>query len=111
MGTTRPLLAAAVLCATLALPAESMGGARLPLPAASEKAAEFAERTCSHDEGCTGHGVSSCRRDRARLAFCRIYIRRSTPVQGKYRCTRLVRLALIPHTRHAKVTGLGHWRC
>ncbi len=111
MGILRSLVVIAILCAMLALPAESLGGAKLPLPAASEKAAEFAENTCHRDEGCTGHGVSNCHRERARLAFCHIYIKRSTQVQGKYKCTRLIRLALIPHTRHAKVTGLGHWHC
>lgn len=98
-------------CAVLALPAPAAAATELPLPAASERAATHAKRTCDRDRSCTRHGVVSCRRQRTRVVLCRIFLGRSTEVQGQYRCTRQVRLEPVPGTRHAKVTGLGSWHC
>lgn len=100
-----------LLCAALTLPAEAAVARKLAVPVASHRAAAFAKRTCTHDDSCIRYGVSNCRRQRARVVLCRVFIRRSTKVQGHYRCTRLVRLSLIRGTRHARVTGVGSWRC
>jgi len=112
MRSSHWLLVAGLLAAALAFGAQpAAAGQKLRIPTAAEKAAAFAERTCAHDASCVRHGVSGCRRQRRRVALCRIFIRRNTRVQGKYRCSRLVRLSLIPGTRHARVSGLGSWRC
>ncbi|HEX6228051.1 MAG TPA: hypothetical protein VFZ41_01155 [Solirubrobacterales bacterium] len=83
---------------------------RLPIPLAAQKAAVFAKRTCAHDESCVRSGVSNCRRKSRRVVLCRIFLRRRTVVQGKYQCSRLIRLAPLS-TRRAKVTGIGRWNC
>jgi hypothetical protein len=100
------------ICAGLVLSVPASNAARkLSVPAAANRAAAFAARTCKHDASCARHGVSNCRRKRARVILCRIFIRRRTEIQGHYRCTRLVRLSSVPGTRKAKVTGLGRWDC
>jgi hypothetical protein len=111
MRSVRRYGIAALLCAFLAIPVESAVARRLSVPVAKHRAVAFAKRTCKHDGSCVRSGVVKCRRQRARVVLCRIFLRRNTDVQGRYRCTRLVRLSLIPGTRHARVTGIGSWRC
>jgi hypothetical protein len=94
---------------TLAIAAVAAGD--LPISTAAEKSAVFAENTCSQDKHCVAHGVSNCYRQRPRVVFCRIVIRRHTPAQGSYRCSRLVRLGFDPKTHRVPVTGLGRWHC
>jgi hypothetical protein len=90
---------------------QALAAIELPISRAAEKSALFADHTCAHDKHCVGHGVSNCHRQRPRIVFCRIVLRRSTPTQGRYRCTRLVRLGMDPKTHRVPVTGLGHWQC
>ncbi len=100
-----------VASAALAFPALAGAAAKLPIPVASERAAAFAASTCERDESCAKHGVANCRRQRARVVLCRVFLVRDTEVQGRYRCSRLVRLGPVRGGRHAKVTGLGRWHC
>ena len=78
---------------------------------AAQKSGLFAKRTCAHDSSCVRHGVSNCRRQSRRVVLCRIFDERDTSVQGKYRCTRLIRVSLDPATQRTPVTGLGRWNC
>jgi hypothetical protein len=96
-----------VLGTTTALAA----GPKLRIDRAAERSAEFAERTCDRDRNCVRHGVSNCRRQSRRIVICRIFDERDTRAQGRYLCSRLIRLALDPETRFVPVTGLGRWRC
>jgi len=113
MSVTVAALVGAMLAVAvaLALTAGTAGSApRLALPVAAEKARDFVKRTCSRDVHCVRSGVLNCHRQRPRVAFCRVYIRRDTRAQGGYRCSRLIRLA--PSSAHtARVTGLGGWSC
>jgi hypothetical protein len=102
-------IASVAALAVFALPAAAAGD--LSISAAAEKSAVFAEHTCAHDKLCVDHGVSNCYRQRARVVFCRIVIRRHTEAQGKYRCSRLIRLGFDPRTNRVPVTGLGRWHC
>jgi hypothetical protein len=111
MGRMQRYGVVVLLCAAPAAIATAAGATKLQVPVASHRAASFAKRTCDHDASCVRSGVSNCRRQRARVVLCRVFLRRRTDVQGRYRCTRLVRLSLIPGTRHARVTGVGSWRC
>lgn len=107
-----PRAAAAATLVILALaPPLASAAVKLTIPAAREKSATFAEHTCAHDKSCVGHGVLNCRRHSLHVAFCRIYLRRDTEVQGSYRCSRLIRLAIDPRTHRVPVTGLGRWNC
>ncbi len=107
-GTLGTAIAALVLLATLALPA---GATEISVPAAKEKARSFATNTCKRDESCVRSGVLNCRRDRAHVAYCRIFLRRHTQVQGRYVCRRIVRLGASHKTGRVTVTGLGRWHC
>lgn len=105
-------ISAIVLAAVLAaaLPAEA-ATKRLSIEAAKERAAKYARNTCERDSRCIGSGVRNCRRHRPRVVICRIFDRRETDAQGRYTCTRLVRLALDPRTRRIPVTGVSDWSC
>jgi hypothetical protein len=96
------------LAISAAVPADA---SEVTIPRAREKAAGFAENTCSHDKACVEQGVLNCRRQSAHLAFCRIFIGRRTEVQGRYTCDRLIRLAMDHETHRVRVTGLGRWNC
>lgn len=102
------LLASAALLLSTVPPASA--GERLSIPAARERAAAFAERTCVHDESCARSGVQSCRRLSDRVVLCRIFDHRKTDEQGNFVCTRLVRLGLRPDGK-IPVTGVGDWNC
>jgi hypothetical protein len=83
----------------------------LPIGVARERAVSFAKSTCAHDKSCTGSGVLNCRRQTPHIVLCRIFDRRTTDVQGKFECNRLIRLALEPRSRRVPVTGVGPWNC
>ena len=101
---------AALLTLALFAPLAS-AAATLTIPAAREKSAQFAERTCAQDQSCIRNGVLNCRRDAPRVAFCRIFLQRHTQAQGRYTCNRLIRLSMDPKTHRIPVTGLGRWHC
>jgi hypothetical protein len=106
------ILASLTLLAALALPAGSaLAGLKLPIGTAVERSADFAQRTCHQDRNCVRHGVRNCRRQSRRVVLCRIFDERKTPVQGRYECSRLIRLSLDPQTGRVPVTGLGRWQC
>ncbi len=110
MSRHRVLLLAGAALFLLAAPPAS-AGEKLSIPAARERAATFAERTCAHDDSCAGSGVQNCRRLGARVVLCRIFDHRKTTEQGNFVCTRLVRMALKPPGRRVHVTGVGDWSC
>lgn len=96
-------------CTAIAVPG-ALAAARLAVPAAAERSDTFARRTCARDQHCIGYGVLNCRRQGPRTVLCRIFDERRTPVQGKYRCDRLIRVTLRPPHR-LPITGLGRWHC
>ncbi|HEY5976642.1 MAG TPA: hypothetical protein VIT85_02190 [Solirubrobacterales bacterium] len=108
MSAVRALAAVLALGAVLAVPA---GALELEIDRASDRSVEFAQRTCDRDRYCVRQGVLNCRRHSPRVALCRIFNERRTPVQGSYRCDRLIRLSLDPRSRRVPVTGLGRWHC
>jgi hypothetical protein len=108
-GRLRLSIAVAAIFAAIALPAE--GAAVLTIPLAREKAAAYAERTCSHDSRCARSGVRACSRQSAHVVLCRIFDHRKTDEQGNFLCTRLVRLALEPSSHRVPVTGVSNWAC
>ena len=101
-----PAVAALLLLAA----APASAGEKLTIPAARERAAEFAANTCAHDESCHKAGVQSCRRQSERVVLCRIFDHRKTEEQGNFVCTRLVRLGLKPSGK-IPITGVGDWTC
>jgi hypothetical protein len=112
MTTARPIgLGLATGAILVLLAGAALGAVRLTIPRASERATEFARHTCANDRHCVASGVRNCRRHSRRIVFCRTYLRRDTNVQGSYRCTRLIRLALDPKTHRVPVTGVGRWSC
>jgi hypothetical protein len=107
----RSLGVALSLCALALLPAAASASLKLPIERAAERSARFAERTCSRDRHCVRHGVLNCRRQSRRVILCRIVDERETQEQGRYRCNRLIRVALDPASGRLPVTGLGRWHC
>jgi hypothetical protein len=98
----------AVLWTAFAFPAAA--AVRLSIGDAAAKADGFAKRTCARDEFCIRHGVGNCRRQSPHIVLCRIFDERHTRVQGRYRCTRLIRVSLDPGAG-VRVTGVGRWHC
>jgi hypothetical protein len=92
----RPLAAGLALCATLGALAGPAMALRLSMDRAGDCSLDFAERTCTRDKHCVRFGVLNCRRQSRHVVLCRIFDERRTPVQGKYRCERLIRLSLEP---------------
>jgi hypothetical protein len=113
VALTRALCTACALAALLALASAPVATAadKLPISVARERAAAFAENTCSHDKHCAHSGVKACRRQSARVVICRIFDHRKTDEQGSFVCTRPIRLALDPQTGRVPVTGVGEWDC
>ena len=106
------ILVAFALLAVLAIPPGSAAaGLKLSVESGAERSARFAERTCARDRNCVRHGVLNCRRQSRRVVLCRIFGERRTRTQGRYVCSRLIRVALDPATGRAPVTGLGRWHC
>jgi hypothetical protein len=107
------LLAASILLAVLALPA--VAAVKLSIEAARDKAELYAKHTCGHDPYCVEHGVTNCRRRGSHRVECGIYLKRSTPVQGRYQCEREVRLVLEPDPFRPVVanatTNTSSWTC
>jgi hypothetical protein len=101
----------AVLALTWAMATPAAGAVKLPIATAADKAFVFAKRTCAHDRNCVRYGVTNCRRQSLHVVLCRIFDERSTEAQGKYQCTRLVRVVLDPVTYRIVITGQGDWQC
>lgn len=102
-------LATLVFGGVVALPAAA--AVFLPVQTASNKAIIFAQRSCNHDPHCVKFGVTNCRRQSLHVVLCRIAAERQTAVQGRYACTKLVRVALDPVDYRVVVTGTGAWSC
>lgn len=98
-----------VLAGVVALPAAA--AVFLPIETASNKAFNFAQNSCNHDPHCVKLGVTNCRRQSLHVVLCRIFDERQTAVQGRYPCTKLVRVALNPADFRVVVTGTGAWSC
>ena len=112
MTLARSLRLCLAVCAALAVFATPASSAvRLAVPDAEHKAEVFAEHTCANDKHCIRSGVSNCSRQTPHIVFCRIFLRRKTPAQGHYECSRLARLAIDPKTHRVPITGLGRWQC
>ncbi|HET7589645.1 MAG TPA: hypothetical protein VFK14_05620 [Solirubrobacterales bacterium] len=104
-------VALAVLALTWALAIPAMAAVKLPIQTAANKAFIFAKHTCAHDKSCVRYGVTNCHRQSLHVVLCRIFDERSTETQGKYHCTRLVRVALDPVTYRIVITGQANWQC
>ena len=112
MRAKRTIATAIGFCAVLAILAmPALGAVKLPVRLAAEKAFVYAKHTCAHDRNCVRYGVQNCRRQSLHVVLCRILDERHTEVQGRYDCTRLVRVALNPYDYRVQVTGLGRWQC
>lgn len=114
MALTRAFPIACASCVVVALASLSPLAAvadGLSVSRAKERAAKYAENTCVHDKSCARAGVKSCRRQSAHIVLCRIFDHRKTEAQGRFVCTRLVRLAFDPRTHHVPVTGVSNWDC
>jgi hypothetical protein len=111
MSGARPLVAAILLAATLALAAGAVAATRLTIPVARERSVAFAEHTCAQDGNCVSSGVLNCNRQGAVTVLCRIFNVRETRVQGTYRCNRLIRISFDPPSGRKPLTGLGRWHC
>lgn len=103
------VLATCAVAGILALPAAA--AVVLQVKTASDKSFIFAKNTCSHDPNCVKYGVTNCRRISLHVVFCRIFDERETAAQGRYSCTKLVRIALDPVTFRVLVTGNGAYNC
>ncbi len=103
------LLAAFVLLATVAMPA--VAAVKLPVSTAAHKAFDYAKHTCAHDVHCVKYGTTNCRRGSLHVVFCRMYVERSTPAQGRYACQKYVRVVLNPIDYNIVVTGTSDWAC
>ena len=112
LAASRSAVLALALAATLAIPPGSaLAGAKLSIDASAERSERFAERTCDRDRNCVRHGVLNCKRQTRRVVLCRIFDERKTGAQGRYECSRLIRVALDPASGRVPVTGLGRWQC
>ncbi len=113
MALTRALCVACACAALLALASVPLATAsdKLPISVARERAATYAQNTCSHDKHCARSGVKGCRRQSARVVICRIFDHRRTDEQGSFVCTRPIRLSKDPQTGRVPVTGVGEWDC
>lgn len=101
----------AVLALTWALAIPAVAAVKLPVQTAADKSFIFAKHTCAHDKNCVRYGVTNCHRQSLHVVICRIFDERSTEAQGRYQCTRLIRVALDPVTYRILVTGQGDWQC
>lgn len=100
-----------LLTFTLATAPFAAAADQLTIPRARDRAAAYADQTCSHDASCARSGVQTCRRQSGRIVICRIFDHRKTDIQGSFLCTRLVRLALDLRTNRVPVTGVSSWEC
>ena len=111
MRAARPLAAGLALCAALGALAGPAMALRLTTDRAGDRSLDFAERTCNRDRLCVRFGVLNCKRQSRRVVLCRVFDERKTHVQGRYECSRLIRVALDPASGRVPVTGLGRWQC
>lgn len=103
-------MAALAVAGVLALPAAA--AVKLTVQGAADKSLRYAEHTCDHDPHCVRYGVTNCSRQAMHVVLCRIFDERSTADQGRYACTKLVRVALDPYDPvRAVVTGDGAFSC
>jgi hypothetical protein len=100
-----------VLALTWVLAVPAIAAVKLPVQTAANKSFIFAKHTCAHDGNCVRYGVTNCHRQSLHVVICRIFDERSTEAQGRYHCTRLIRVALDPVTFRIVVTGQGNWEC
>src|SRR5262245_9544660 len=109
----RVLLLAVGVCSLLVVLAGPASGdpPKLTIPRASEKAADFADRTCKRDDSCVDSGVLNCHRKGNLVVHCRIFDERHTDAQGNYRCNREIRMVMDADTHRTPVNGLGRWHC
>jgi hypothetical protein len=103
------LVASCLLLGTAAMPA--VAAVKLPVETAAAKSFIYAKHSCAHDFNCVRYGVRNCNRQSLHVVLCRIYLDRSTQVQGNYTCQKLVRIALDPITYRVLVTGNGPYHC
>jgi hypothetical protein len=103
------LLASFALLSAVAMPA--VAAVKLPVSIAAQKAFIFAKHTCAHDVHCVKYGTTNCRRISLHVVFCRMYNERSTAAQGRYACSKYVRVILDPITFKVIVTGNSGWSC
>jgi hypothetical protein len=94
-----------------ALAAPAVAAVKLPVNTAANKAFLFAKHTCRHDKNCVRYGVRNCNRQSLHVVLCRIFDERNTAVQGRYECSRLVRVVVDPYTYRIVVTGQSSWAC
>jgi hypothetical protein len=114
VALTRVLRIACAGCAVLVLASLfplAAGADELSVSRAKERAAKYAESTCAHDKSCARASVKSCRRQSRHVVLCRVFDHRKTEAQGRFVCTRLIRLSLDPRTHRVPVTGVSSWDC
>ncbi len=109
MALAAALGVSAFLC-LLAGPA-SAGQVKLTIPKATEKAGQFADRTCKQDVSCVRSGVMNCDRKGNLVVHCRIFDERHTDAQGNYLCNREIRMVMNAANHRVPVNGLGKWHC
>jgi hypothetical protein len=103
-------MAALIVAGVLALPAA--GAVKLTVESGADRSLMYAEHTCDHDPHCVKYGITNCSRQALHVVLCRIFLERATADQGRYACTKLVRVALDPYDPiRAAVTGTGPFSC
>jgi hypothetical protein len=109
----RVLLAAALAAiAVSALFATNAAAHFLSIKAAATKSFYYSHRACASDPACDRYGVLNCERQQAHVVICEIFTDRNTVAQGRYRCTRDVRVAYRSNYSYKPtITGFGDWNC
>jgi hypothetical protein len=109
----RVLLAAALAAvAVSAVAVENASGHELSIKAAATKSFYYSHRACNVDPACDRYGVLKCERQQAHVVICEIFTDRNTAAQGRYRCTRDVRVAYrCSCSTKPTITGFSEWRC
>ena len=104
----------AVLAALAAglVAAPSASAHKLTIKAAATKAFYYAQRACNVDQYCDRFGLVRARRQSLHVVIVTIFNDRTTPAQGRYRCTRLVRVAYRSgFSNKPTITGFSKWNC
>ena len=109
----RVLLAAVLAAVALSAAfATNAAGHQLSIKAAATKSFYYAHRACNVDPACDRYGVLKCERQQAHVVICAIFTDRDTVAQGRYRCTRMVRVAYRCNCSYKPViTGFTDWKC
>lgn len=107
-----------LLCAALAAVAVSAVFATnaaahfLSIKSAATKSFYYSHRACRTDPACDRYGVLTCDRQQPRVVICTIFTDRNTVAQGRYRCTRDVRVAYrSAYSYKPTITGFSDWNC